>query len=131
MHEASGDDAAVLDLLPVATAPRLYVESLNEMIDMQTVRVAALNNRVPAAVLWLEVAGAAIALGLLAAYLATLGRGAATVLVAAALVAPLLIVTFDLDRPTRGLITVPATALTDLRDSMDSPPAAGRPGVRP
>ena len=32
---------------PRASAPRLYVETLNEMIDMQTVRVAALNNRVP------------------------------------------------------------------------------------
>jgi len=32
---------------PVASAPRLYVETLNTMIDQQTVRVAALNNRVP------------------------------------------------------------------------------------
>ena len=31
---------------PVDSAPRLYVESLNVMIDMQTTRVAALNNRV-------------------------------------------------------------------------------------
>src|SRR5215213_11873613 len=54
---------------PSATAPRLYVESLNEMIDMQTVRLAALNNRVPGAVLALEVFGAAAALALLAVYL--------------------------------------------------------------
>jgi hypothetical protein len=40
---------------PTASAPRLYVETLNEMIDMQTVRVAGLNNRVPPPVLWLEV----------------------------------------------------------------------------
>jgi hypothetical protein len=40
---------------PVASAPRLYVETLNEMIDMQTVRVAALDNRVPGAVLAVEV----------------------------------------------------------------------------
>ena len=32
---------------PVDSAPRLYLESLNVMIDMQTTRVAALNNRVP------------------------------------------------------------------------------------
>jgi hypothetical protein len=51
---------------PLASAPRLYVESLNEMIDMQTVRVAALNNRVPGAVLTVEVLFAAVALGLLA-----------------------------------------------------------------
>ncbi len=38
-----------LDRNPTASAQRLYVESLNEMIDMQTVRVSALNNRVPGA----------------------------------------------------------------------------------
>jgi hypothetical protein len=45
------------------------------MIDEETVRVAALSNRVPTAVLVLEVLGAALALGLLAAYLAIVGRG--------------------------------------------------------
>ena len=68
----------------------------------------------PPAVLWLELASAAIALGLLACYLALLGRGVWTVLFAAILVSFLLLVTFDLDRPTRGLITVPPTPLTDL-----------------
>ena len=109
---------------PVASAPRLYVETLNEMIDMQTVRVSALNNRVPPAVLWLEMAGAMAALGLLAFYLAILGRGLVTVLFAAGLVGLLLLVTFDLDRPTRGLIRVPGTPLTELRASMILPPAA-------
>jgi hypothetical protein len=117
-----------LDSAPSASAPRLYVDSLNEMIDMQTVRVSGLNNRVPPAVLWLEVAAAAVALGLLAVYLAILGRGAVTVLLAAGLVTLLLLVTFDLDRPTRGMIRVPATPLTDLRASMDLPPAATGPG---
>ena len=97
------------------------------MIDQQTVRTAALNNRVPPAVLWLELASAAMALGLLACYLALLGRGVWTVLFAAVLVSFLLLVTFDLDRPTRGLITVPSTPLTDLRASMDEAPAASAP----
>ena len=43
------------------------------------------------------------------------------------LVTLLLLVTFDLDRPTRGFIRVPATPLTDLRDSMERPPAAAAP----
>ena len=47
-----------------------------------------------------------------------------TVLVAAVLVTALLLVTFDLDRPTRGLITVPDTPLTNVRVSMVLPPAA-------
>ena len=115
---------ASLDRAPSASAPRLYVESLNEMIDMQTVRVAALGNRVPTAILALEVFGAAIALGLLAVYLSIIGRGVYTVILAAVLVSLLLLVTFDLDRPTRGLIRVPDTALLNLRASMDLPPAA-------
>ena len=60
---------------PLASAPRLYVDALNTMIDEQTVRVSALNNRVPGPVLALEVIGAAVALGLLGLYLSVLGRG--------------------------------------------------------
>jgi hypothetical protein len=101
------------------------------MIDMQTVRVSALNNRVPPAVLLLEVVGAALALGLLAAYLAILGRGVLAVVLAAILVALLLLVTFDLDRPTRGLITVPSEPLTNLRASQSQPPAASGPARSP
>jgi hypothetical protein len=112
---------------PVASAPRLYVETLNQMIDMQTVHVAALNNRVPGPVLAIEVIFAAVSLGLLAFYLAILGRGVLPVLAAAALICSLLLVTFDLDRPTRGFIDVPSTPLTSLRASMELPPAAAAP----
>jgi hypothetical protein len=114
-----------VDEAPTATAPRLYIETLNEMIDQQTVRVAGLNNRVPGAVLGLEVIGAAVVVGLLALYLSVLGRGLLAAVAAAVLVTLLLLVTLDLDRPTRGLITVPATPLELLRESMELPPAAG------
>ena len=116
-----------LDDAPQDSAPRLYVETLNEMIDAQAVRVAALNNRVPDAVLLLEVLGAALALGLLAAYLAIVGRGILAVSLASVLVAFLLLVTFDLDRPTRGMIQVPHTALRNQLASMELPPAAQGP----
>ena len=69
-----------LDDAPIASAPRLYVDSLNAMIDQQTVRIAALNNRVPGTVLLLEVVAAAVALGLLALYLSLLSRGPVAVL---------------------------------------------------
>ena len=111
---------------PNGNASRLYVESLNEVINLQTLHVAALSNRVPGTVLLLEVLGAA--LGLLAVYLAVLGRGVLPVLLGAALVAMVLFVTFDLDRPTRGLIQVEPTALIAQRASMDLPPAAPGPG---
>jgi hypothetical protein len=119
-----------LDGAPQASAPRLYVETLNEMIDNESARIAGLNNRVPNAVLLLEVLGATLALGLLGAYLTLLGRGLAAVMLASALVAFLLLVTFDLDRPTRGMIRVPDTPLTNQRESMQLPPAAGPP-LRP
>jgi hypothetical protein len=120
---------AALDGAPVASAPRLYVETLNEMIDAQTTRVAALNNQVPTAVLLLEIIGASIALALLAAYLALVGRGTPGVVLASILVAILLYVICDLDRPTRGLIQIPDTVLTEQLESMELPPAAF--GARP
>jgi hypothetical protein len=118
-------------LRPVDSAPRLYEETLNEMIDAQATRVAGLNNRVPGAVLFLEVIGAALALGLLAAYLAIVGRGVVAVSLAAVLVTGLLFVTCDLDRPTRGPIQVPDSALRSVADEMQLPPAAAAPPVKP
>jgi hypothetical protein len=112
---------------PLASAPRLYVDSLNAMIDQQTVRLSGLNNRVPDAVLWLELLGAALAIGLLALYLSVLGRGLVPVIAAAVLVSLLVLITFDLDRPTRGLIEVPATPLLAERATMSLPPAAPAP----
>ncbi len=79
----------------------------------------------------LEVAGAAIALALLAFYLGLSKRGIVGVLIASLLVTLMLLVTFDLDRPTRGLITVPSTPLTNLRASMELPPAAAAPTSTP
>lgn len=113
-----------LALKPVDSAPRLYEETLNEMIDAQATRIAGLNNRVPNAVLFLEILGAALALGLLAAYLAIVGRGVVAVGLAAVLVTMLLFVICDLDRPTRGPIQVPDTPLKNLLASEQLPAAA-------
>jgi hypothetical protein len=71
--------------------------------------------------------GAAAAVGLLALHISILGRGLIAMLAAAALVTLLLLVIFDLDRPTRGLIKVPAAPLVAVRASMALPPAAQGP----
>ena len=126
---ALGSEA--LDAAPEASAPRLYIETLNDMIDSQTARLAALNNQVPSEIFWLELIGGSIALGLLAAYLTLVGRGLAGVVIAATVVAFLLFITADLDRPTRGPIKVPDTQLVEQLDSMRLPPAAAGPGTRP
>lgn len=116
-----------LNARPRDSAPRLYVDSLNDMIDQQTVRLSGLNNRVPDAVLWLELLGAALALGLLALYLSVLGKGMIPIVGAAVIVSFLVLVTFDLDRPTRGLIKIPATPLLAEKATMSLPPAAPAP----
>jgi len=116
-----------LNARPRDNAPRLYLESLNDMIDQQTVRLSGLNNRVPDAVLWLELLGAAIALGLLALYLSVLGKGPIPIVAAALIVSFLVLITFDLDRPTRGLIQIPATPLLAEKATMSPPPAAPAP----
>lgn len=116
-----------LNARPRDNAPRLYVDSLNDMIDQQTVRLSGLNNRVPDAVLWLELLGAAIALGLLALYLSVLGKGPIPIVAAALIVSFLVLITFDLDRPTRGLIQIPATPLLAEKATMSLPPAAPAP----
>jgi hypothetical protein len=117
--------ATAVQQQPVATAPRLYEEALNAMIDEQTVRVSGLTNRVPTEVVLLELVGAAIAMFLLGLQLGVLGRGMFATLLAAGTVAGLPYVTLDLDRPTRGLIQVPDTPIAQLRESMNQPPAAG------
>jgi hypothetical protein len=116
-----------VDGSPIASAPRLYVDSLNATFDAQSTRLASLANRVPGAVLALEVFGAAVAIGLLALHISVLGRGLVAMLAAAGLVTLLLLVTFDLDRPKRGLITVPSTPLESVEASMTLPPAAEAP----
>jgi hypothetical protein len=116
--------AQALAAAPTASAPRLYVESLNEMIDMQTTRVAALNNRVPFAIVFFEVVGAATALALLALYFALLSRGIVPVLLTASMLMLLLVISLDLDRPTRGMIEIPTSPLETLAESMRLAPAA-------
>jgi hypothetical protein len=60
-------------------------------------------------------------------HISLLGRGLVPMLAAAVLMTLLLLVTFDLDRPTRGLIKVPSTAIQSARASMALPPAASQP----
>lgn len=114
---------------PNGNATRLYVETLNEVIDAHADRVASLRNRLPTPVVLLEIFGSAVALAMLAMYLTVVGRGAAVTAVTASVFLALLLITLDLDRPSRGFITVPATPLEEARASMSLPPAADAPAA--
>lgn len=114
---ALAGDAVKAD--PVGTAPRLYIEVLNDTFDTHTERVASLSNRVPTPVMLLLVVASAAALAALAYFLTLLGRGIATSLITGVVLLIILFVSFDLDRPRRGFIRVPDAALVQLRESMD------------
>jgi hypothetical protein len=96
-------------------------------LDAHTTRIAALNNRIPAPVLWLQTLASALALAVLGMLLASHDRGVLMALLAAGLVAVMLLVIFDLDRPHRGLITIPDAPIVAVRESMNAPPAAQGP----
>jgi hypothetical protein len=112
---------------PVDVAPRLYVESLNQMIDADTDRVSALRNRIPSSVLLLHIAAGGFAMASLGLFISLHGKGTRAAFAGSVLVALILLVVVDLDRPRRGFVIVPNAPLTDLRAGMNDEPAAGGP----
>jgi hypothetical protein len=118
---------AALDAEPDGSAVRLYVDALNRSIDTGITQRAALANRLPDSVSWLMLVGASVALAALGFHFARSERAIVTVAVAAGIVILIIFVTFDLDRPRRGLVKVPETPLIELREAMDLPPAAAAP----
>ena len=97
--------------LPVS----LLMQSVNEVIDLHTKRVAAGRNHVPAPVLVMLLAVAAVTMGWVGAGVGVgQRRGAATTLVLSLLVSLVVGVIVDLDQPRGGLIRVSQTPLTEL-----------------
>jgi hypothetical protein len=109
--------AVAIDPRPVTTG--LFVPSLNAMIDAHGTCVALIEDHVPDSVLWLLIAvavGATALTGFAAGLtgLRNLVAGGAVSL----LVALVMLLIVDLDRPARGLIRVSAAGLRDVRASM-------------
>jgi hypothetical protein len=100
----------------------LFVESINEVIDVHSLRLAAVNLRLPR--LLGIVMYAATVLSFLLVGVASSADGKrdffAILLFALAFVAVLIIIV-DLDRPQQGLLTVSQTALSDLLRQMTTP----------
>lgn len=97
----------------------LFADSLNETIDFHSTRVAAIRNHVPTAIFLLLLVVAVAALGL-TGYASGPNRGHSLALNAlvALLITLVTLLSFDLHRPTRGIITLSTEGLEDLRDSM-------------
>jgi hypothetical protein len=101
----------------------LFIETLNETIDLHETRVAAiLYARVPETVLLLLIIGSALTLGMVG-YSAGLTRRR-SLITAVALVVVLgavITVVVDLDRPREGFLQVSQQPLVDLQEQIGAP----------
>jgi hypothetical protein len=100
----------------------LFVESINEVIDVHSLRLAAVDLRLPR--LLGVVTYAATLLSFLLVGVANSGdkkRDFFAILLFALAYVAVLMLLVDLDRPQQGLITVSQTALSDLLQQMGAP----------
>jgi glycerol-3-phosphate acyltransferase PlsY len=99
----------------------VFIQTLNEMIDSQSKRLAAFRNRVPNIVL-LALCGVAIIAAGFAGYAAGLGARPSRlpVYIMSIVVAAVILLIEDLDRPGSGFITVSQQPMIDTAASIAS-----------
>jgi hypothetical protein len=97
----------------------LFIQTLNEMIDDQETRLTAVRNRVPNIVI-LALFGVAAAAGAFAGYASMLEtrRAVVPVYVMGLLVAAVILLILDLDRPGTGFIEVSQQPMIDAANSI-------------
>lgn len=108
----------------------LFINSLNEMIDLHETRViAGLYARVPETILILLLLASMLTLGMVG-YNAglTLRRSPLTAVVLIVVLSAVITLVVDLDRPREGLIQVSQQPLIDLQDQIGALPPANPPG---
>jgi hypothetical protein len=101
----------------------LFIQTLNEMIDDQEKRLAALRNRVPNVVL-VGLFGIAAIAGGFAGYASGLDpkRNRLPVYIMGFLVSAVILLIFDLDRPSSGFITNDQQSMVDVAASIGAFP---------
>jgi hypothetical protein len=100
----------------------LFIESLNDVIDLHTERVVAgIYARVPPTILWLLIGGVILSIGLVG-YSAGLSRrrSPAIALVLVIALGAVMWLVIDLDRPQEGLLQVSQQPLILLQESLES-----------
>jgi hypothetical protein len=118
---------------PRAVTAGLFLSSLNEVIDLHSKGLTALENHVPEIILLLLYFVALTATGLIGYCCGLAGRRNFVVtLLTSLLIAAVILVIVDLDRPRRGLIHVGLGRMMELRASLaqSHPEPAGGAGVK-
>jgi hypothetical protein len=108
---------------PDSIVTGLFVQSLNELIDLHAKRVtASVRNRIPLAI-WVSLYGVTVlsfsVLGYHAGLVST--RRSFAILPVAVTFAVVIWLIADLDRPQEGALTVSQEAMIDVRKSMNAP----------
>jgi len=105
----------------------LLLDGVNTVLHVYELRLHAVRNHVPRLIMWLLVFMSAAATGL-TGYVAGFGnkRHPALTGLVLALIAFVILVIIDLDRPMRGLIHGGQEAMLDLRDMLHAPLAPSR-----
>ena len=101
----------------------LFIDSLNEMIDLHETRVTAgVHSRVPETILLMLLSGAILTLAMVG-YSAglTRRRSPLTAAVLIVILGSVITLIFDLDRPQGGLLKVSQQPLLDLQEQIGSP----------
>jgi hypothetical protein len=121
--------AALGEKEPRAVTVGLFLQSLNEVIDLHNKRLTALENHVPEIILFLLYFVALVATGLIG-YGCGLGgvRNFFVTVVSSVLIAAVVIVIIDLDRPLHGLIQVSQQRMLELRDNLEKQGVKGGAG---
>jgi flagellar basal body-associated protein FliL len=104
---------------PRAVTTGLFLQSLNETIDLHAKRLTAVENHVPEITLVLLYFVAVMATGLIGYGCGLSGlRNFFVTIISSILIAAVIMVIIDLDRPIRGLIRVSQQRMIDLRDNL-------------
>jgi len=110
----------------------LMVQSLNEVIDVHSERLAAADYRVPPVILWLLLGVAVMAMAVTGWSAGLDGpRNLLFTGTLAALVVAVVIVIIDLDNPRSGFIRINQKPMVDLRDSLGPAPGPAVGPTRP
>jgi uncharacterized membrane protein len=97
----------------------VFLQTLNEMIDLHAKRLAAFRNRVPLSIYGVLFIVSAITLGLVGNYFGTRGqRVRILTTMLAILVASVMWLIMDLDQPVRGAIRASQQSLIELHQDL-------------
>jgi hypothetical protein len=104
---------------PRAIPTGLFIQSLNEVIDLHAKRVTAMENHVPESIFVLLLIVATLSLGLVG-YGAGMGkdRNLLPTVISVILIASVILLIMDLDRPRRGLIKVSQQSMVRLQENL-------------